>query len=162
MNNVNVRFLQDIKRALGCSICTSYHHKMHTVDTNCCEKNIFKPLFQKDCFLSYCLIMYTHFYSCPSWEHHWYDIYLIKAHFPLLLFQLLSHVQLFCDPMNCSPPGSSVHGIFQARILKWVAISFPRESSQPRNQPLRVSCMQILQADSLPLSYQGSPIIYLK
>ena len=30
----------------------------------------------------------------------------------------------FCDPMDCSPPGSSVHGIFQARVLEWVAISF--------------------------------------
>ena len=29
-----------------------------------------------------------------------------------------------CDPMDCSPPGSSVHGIFQARTLEWVAISF--------------------------------------
>ena len=29
-----------------------------------------------------------------------------------------------CDPMHCSPPGSSIHGIFQARILEWVAISF--------------------------------------
>ena len=34
-----------------------------------------------------------------------------------------------CDPMDCSPPGSSVHGIFQARILEWVAISFSRGSS---------------------------------
>ena len=38
-----------------------------------------------------------------------------------------------CDPMDCSPPGSSVHGIFQARILEWVAISFSRESSWPRD-----------------------------
>ena len=30
-----------------------------------------------------------------------------------------------CDPMDCSPSGSSVHGIFQARILEWVAVSFP-------------------------------------
>ena len=37
--------------------------------------------------------------------------------------QSLNHVQLF-DPMDSSPPGSSVHGIFQARILQWVAISF--------------------------------------
>ena len=37
-----------------------------------------------------------------------------------------------CDPMDCSPPGSSVHGIFQARILEWVAISYSRGSSQPR------------------------------
>ena len=45
-----------------------------------------------------------------------------------------------CDPMDCSPPGSSVHGILQARILEWVAISFSRGSSQPRDQT-QVSCI---------------------
>ena len=39
-----------------------------------------------------------------------------------------------CDPMDCSPPGSSVHGILQARIPEWVAIPFSRGSSQPRDQ----------------------------
>ena len=39
------------------------------------------------------------------------------------------------DPMECNPPGSSVHGIFQARILEWVAISFSRRSSWPRVKP---------------------------
>ena len=39
-----------------------------------------------------------------------------------------------CNPMDCSPPGSSVHRILQARILEWVAISFSRGSSKPRNQ----------------------------
>ena len=39
-----------------------------------------------------------------------------------------------CDPMNCSLPGSSVHGIFHARILEWVAISFSRGSSRPSDQ----------------------------
>ena len=38
-----------------------------------------------------------------------------------------------CDLMDCSPPGSSVHGIFQARVLQWVTISFSRVSSQPRD-----------------------------
>ena len=38
-----------------------------------------------------------------------------------------------CDPMDCGPPGSSVHGIFQARILEWVAIPFSRGSFQPRH-----------------------------
>ena len=38
-----------------------------------------------------------------------------------------------CDPRDCIPPGSSVHGILQARILEWVAISFSRASSQPRD-----------------------------
>ena len=36
-----------------------------------------------------------------------------------------------CDPLNCSPPGSSVHGIILTRILEWVVISFSRGSSQP-------------------------------
>ena len=39
-----------------------------------------------------------------------------------------------CDPMDCSLPGSSVHRIFQARVLEWVAISFSRGSSPPRDQ----------------------------
>ena len=46
----------------------------------------------------------------------------------------------FCDPMECSLPGSSVHGIFQARTLEWVAISFSRESSRPSNWT-QVSCI---------------------
>ena len=39
-----------------------------------------------------------------------------------------------CDPLHCGPPGSSVHGILQARILEWVAISYSRGSLQPRDQ----------------------------
>ena len=39
-----------------------------------------------------------------------------------------------CDPVDCSLPGSSVHGIHQARVMEWVAISFSRGSSQPRDR----------------------------
>ena len=39
-----------------------------------------------------------------------------------------------CDPMDCSPPSSSIHGILQARILEWIAISFSKGSSQPRDR----------------------------
>ena len=39
-----------------------------------------------------------------------------------------------CDPVDCSPPGSSVHGILQARVLEWVAIFFSRGYSQARDQ----------------------------
>ena len=39
-----------------------------------------------------------------------------------------------CNFMNCNPPGSSVHGILQTRILEWVAVSYSRGSSQPRDQ----------------------------
>ena len=45
-----------------------------------------------------------------------------------------------CDPMDYSLPGSSVHGIFQAIVLEWIAISFSRESSWPRDWT-RVSCI---------------------
>ena len=45
-----------------------------------------------------------------------------------------------CNPVDCSLPSSSVHGIFQARILLWVAISFSRGSSWPRDQT-QVSCI---------------------
>ena len=45
-----------------------------------------------------------------------------------------------CDPMGCSQPGSSVHGILQARILEWAAVSFSRGSSRPRDWT-SVSCI---------------------
>ena len=43
---------------------------------------------------------------------------------PVLCVLVAQSCPAFCHPMDCSPPGSSVHGIFQARILEWVAISF--------------------------------------
>ena len=56
-----------------------------------------------------------------------------------------------CDSMNCSLPGSSGHGIPQARILEWVTIPFSRGSSQPRDQKTQDCKAQspTLQADSL-------------
>ena len=62
-------------------------------------------------------------------------------------------VWLFCDLMDCSPPGSSVHGIVQARILELVAIPFSGGSSWPGNEPLFLHCKQILYC----LNHQGSP-----
>ena len=47
---------------------------------------------------------------------------------------------IFCDPMECSLPCSSIHGILQIRILEWVSISFSRGSSCPRDGT-RVSCV---------------------
>ena len=58
-----------------------------------------------------------------------------------------------CEPMDCSSPVSSVHGILQARTLEWVAISSCRGSSGCRDQTCLLSCKQIL----YPLSHLGSP-----
>ena len=59
-----------------------------------------------------------------------------------------------CDPMDCSLPGFSVHGIFQARVLEWVVISFSRGSSRPRD---RTQVSRIVDRCFYPLSHQGSP-----
>ena len=66
------------------------------------------------------------------------------------------------NTMDCSPPGSSVHGILQTRILEWVPISFSRGifPTQGSNSCLPVS--PALQADSLPLSHLGSPLWWVE
>ena len=61
-----------------------------------------------------------------------------------------------CDPMAYSPPGSSVHGIFKARILEQVAIAFPGDLSNPGMEFLS-TCLLHWQMDSLPLSHLESP-----
>ena len=57
-----------------------------------------------------------------------------------MLYHLLIHLPKLLQLWTLGPPGPSVHGIFQARILKWAAISFFRESYRPRDQT-RVSCI---------------------
>ena len=63
-----------------------------------------------------------------------------------------------CDPMDCGPSGSFVHGIFQARILEWIVISFSKESFWSRNWTY-ISCISCVSRWVLyQLSHQGSPI----
>ena len=64
-------------------------------------------------------------------------------HIALYSAKSLQSCPTLCDPTNCSLPGSSVSGIFQARVLEWVAISFSRGSSWPRDrtQVSYVSCI---------------------
>ena len=73
-----------------------------------------------------------------------------------------------CDRIDCSPPGLFVHGILQARILEWVAMSSSRASSSPGMEYLlhwKVNSLQliphgspVLQADSLPSEPPGKPL----
>ena len=63
----------------------------------------------------------------------------------------LSCVRL-CDPLDCSPPGSSVHGILQARILEWVAMSCSRGVFPTQGSNQCLSRLLYLQAGSLPLA----------
>ena len=96
--------------------------------------------------------------SVQCMVHSMCHMYIYMAHvyiyIHIYILLLFSHVQFFCIPMDCSPPGLSDHGISQARILEWVAISFSRKEifqTQGLNSHLRH-----WQADSLPLSHQGS------
>ena len=59
-----------------------------------------------------------------------------------IVLSRFSHVRLFCDPVDYSPPGFSVHGIFQARILEWVAISSSRGLPDLGIEP--VSCVSCI------------------
>ena len=69
------------------------------------------------------------------------------------IYEVAQSCLTLCDPVDCSLPGSSVHRILQARILEWVAISFSRGSSCPR-EPRSPA----LQADALPSEPPGEHI----
>ena len=80
--------------------------------------------------------------TAPDWK--WvvcYRLWLVwVCTLLLLLVWLLSRVRLVGNPRDCSPPGFSVHGIFQARILEWVAIPSSRGFSRPRDRTC-ISCI---------------------
>ena len=81
----------------------------------------------------------------PLFHDHFFLIYLCFTPKALLLLICLCiqapvcmHAQLcstHCDPVDCSPPGSSVHGIFHAGTLEWIAISYSRGCSNPGIEP---------------------------
>ena len=76
----------------------------------------------------------------PAWTSPW-DLFLDHLAEELVFGGCLAakSCSTLGDPTDCSPPGSSIHGLFQARILEWVAISFSRGYSWPRDWT-RVSC----------------------
>ena len=72
--------------------------------------------------------------------------------------QSVSRVPSLCNPLDCSPPDSSVHGILQARRLKWVVISFSRGSSQLSNcfQYLRIAFVKLFYTELLAVNSEWS------
>ena len=101
------------------------------------------------------------FSSCKPRNQPWFYPDLRSAFavvIQALTFAVVIHVPHFCGPMDCSPPGSSVHGVFQARILKWVAISFSRGSSWPRIEPMSAA----LAGKFFTTESPGKPQVYLK
>ena len=81
-----------------------------------------------------------------------------KLHNHLMHAKALWSCLTLCNPRDCSPPGSSIHGSLQARILEWVAISYSRGSSWPRDWT-HVSYIYLSwQVGSLPLVPPGRPL----
>ena len=78
----------------------------------------------------------------------------------MVCVQSLQLCPTLCNPVDCSPPGSSVHGIFQSRILEWVAISSSGGSSWPRDQT-HVSYVSCIVGQFFTTEPLRKPIIYL-
>ena len=83
-----------------------------------------------------------------------FNVFYLK--FFVLSAQLLQSCLTFCDPMDHSPPGSSVCGISQARRLEWIAIPSSRASSRPRDQT-HVSCIFCIAGRFFPTEPPGKP-----
>ena len=83
---------------------------------------------------------------------------LHSSHMQVKSTCMLSHfiVSSSLRPMDCSSPGSSVHGILQARILEWIAMLSSRESSQPRDWTW-VSCVSCIAGGFLTTKPPGKP-----
>ena len=84
----------------------------------------------------------------------WYWIFMLQR---LGACSVVKLCLTLCDPMDGNLPDSCVHRIFQARILKWVAISYSRDLSEPRDWACISLCILYWQADSLPQNHLGSP-----
>ena len=69
--------------------------------------------------------------NVASWKCYWFIIIIIIL---INVYLVTQSCLTLCEPIDCSPPGFSVHGILQARILEWIAISFSRGFSQPRGR----------------------------
>ena len=80
---------------------------------------------------------------------------MVIFHMSVLCAKLLQSCLTLCDPMDCSPPGSFVHGIFQAKILERVAMPSPRGSSRPGTNSASPKSLLHRQVGSLPLVTPG-------
>ena len=66
--------------------------------------------------------------------HCWWECKLVQPLWRTVWSEVAQSCPTLCDPMDCSLPGSSVHGIFQAIVREWIAISFSSGSSRPRDR----------------------------
>ena len=133
-----------------------------------CELQGCSPLFLKFLSLKHPFLCThrTNFHSftfqlkCHFGRKHLSDIskgrvpqILLFAPYVLSLCYLSKVMSNSCNPVDCSLPDSSVHGIFQVRILEWLPFPSPGDLPDPRTEPISA-----LLVDCFPLSHQGSPL----
>ena len=106
-------------------------------------------------FFSLCFFPYPTSNRPPSLPSPHPALSLTDLMFPCCCYVVTLSFLTLCNPVDCSPPGSSAYGILQARILEWIAISFSRGSSRTRGRTCG-SC--ICRGGSLPLSHLGRPV----
>ena len=150
-----MKYLEDddiILPAKTIFIMTLWYSSSSILTLECCYKSCFS-IVSKESWLK----IKSTVEVFQIWQHTFYiyrmqKIYIerqvcAKSDLKLLTTATAKSLQSHLKPMVCSPPGSSVHGILQARILQWVAISFSRGSSWPRDwtQVSNSSC--IMQVD---------------
>ena len=102
-----------------------------------------------------CLLGYLH--PCQGYVWLWQGLSDSHSICVCVCVLVAQSCPTLCDSMDYSPPGSSAHGILQARILEWVAIIFSRGSSQPGIEPGSPA----LQADVLPSELLGKSSLHL-
>ena len=112
------------------------------------SRTVYMFVLRRNCHTFSAVIVRSYIFTSSVWfpgDPHPYQHKSFCQPFPLGCCSVCAHamsLQLcstLCDPMDCSLPGSPVHGILQARILEWVAVPYSRGSSQPRDRT-HISC----------------------
>ena len=104
-------------------------------------------------------LMWLSMHKCVFYIYIYIYIYIWFRYINMCLCWVIQLCLILSDSMDCSPPGFSIYGIFQARILEWVAISSPGNLPDPGSNPHPFHLLH-WQADSLPLCHLGSIYIY--
>ena len=98
----------------------------------------------------------------------WSLVRKLRSHQPWGMAKKIINAACFCNPMDCSPPGSSIHGIFQARVLEWVPLPSPhalRDSSdynEHRTNWIFMSALGILTHLTLTITLQSRHFGYFR
>ena len=132
------------------------HVCVEAIEISC--KDVFLSL---DIHLPFCIVVSQGSWYMPISDFHVFNLLNLKTH--QTYYEAWRQwwfscwiVSDSCYPMDCSPPGSSVHGILQAKILEWVANSFSRGSPQASDQT-RASWVA---GRSLPSEPLGKPLLW--